>query len=82
MFIDLERTNLNKNKSEGHDRAFIWSQSIGAKYFVMCVDDFQETFGSMFWNINHVFEICKKIKAMVENESGQQFKVLRSDEGG
>lgn len=54
-----------------------------AKYFLTFIDDFSRNIWVYFLkNKYEVLTIFKQLKAMVENESGQRIKVLKSDTGG
>ena len=55
----------------------------GARYFLTFIDDFsRKTWVFMLKCKSDVLERFKAWKALVENESGQKVKVLRSDNGG
>jgi transposase InsO family protein len=55
----------------------------GARYFLTFIDDFsRKVWVFMLKCKSDVFERFKVWKALVENESGQKVKVLRSDNGG
>jgi len=55
----------------------------GAKYCLTFVDDFtRKVFGYMIKAKSEVFTKFKEFKALVENETGNKIKCLRSDNGG
>ena len=54
-----------------------------SNYFLLFIDDFsRKTWVYFLKQISEVFEVFKKFKAAVENESGQKIKAMRSDRGG
>ena len=55
----------------------------GNKYFVTFIDDFsQKLWTYLIKKKSDVIEVFSKFKSMVERQSGQKFKVLRTDGGG
>jgi hypothetical protein len=47
------------------------------------IDDFiRKTWLYLLKQNSEAFDVFKKFKSMVENESGQTIKILRSDRGG
>jgi hypothetical protein len=55
----------------------------GCVYFMTFIDDFSKK--NWLYLLKHKsedFDVFKKFKSMVENESGQTIKILRSDRGG
>jgi hypothetical protein len=55
----------------------------GCVYFMTFIDDFsRKTWLYLLKQKSEAFDVFKKFKSMVENESGQTIKILRSDRGG
>jgi transposase InsO family protein len=55
----------------------------GNKYFIIFIDDYsRKTWMYFLKEKAAAFDVFKKIKNLVENESGYQIKTLRSDRGG
>jgi hypothetical protein len=55
----------------------------GCVYFMTFIDDFiRKTWLYLLKQNSEAFDVFKKFKSMVENESGQTIKILRSDRGG
>ena len=55
----------------------------GSVYFMTFINDF----GRKIWlyllkQKSEAFDVFKRFKSMIENESGQTIKILRSDGGG
>lgn len=55
----------------------------GAKYFLTFIDDYsRKTFIYFLQSKDQVFEYFKQFKALVENETGNKIKIVRSDNRG
>ena len=55
----------------------------GCVYFMTFIDDFsRKTWLYLLKQKSEAFDVFKKFKSMVENESGRTIKILRSDRGG
>ena len=55
----------------------------GAIYYVSFIDDFSRNTSMYFLQkISEVFSKFKEYKVLVENQTGNKIKVLRSDNGG
>lgn len=55
----------------------------GNKHFVSLIDAFtRRMWIYLIKRKNEVFEICKRLKAMAEKQSGENIKILRTDGGG
>jgi hypothetical protein len=55
----------------------------GCVYFMTFIDDFsRKTWLYLLKQKYEAFDVFKKFKSMVENESGRTIKILRYDRGG
>jgi transposase InsO family protein len=55
----------------------------GSVYFMTFIDDFsRKTWLYLLKQKSEAFDVFKRFKSMVENESGRTIKILRSDKGG
>ena len=55
----------------------------GCVYFMTFIDDFsRKTWLYLLKQKSEAFEVFKRFKSMVENESGKSINILKSDRGG
>jgi hypothetical protein len=55
----------------------------GFEYYVIFIDDFSRKSWNLFMKTKgHVFKQFQEFKSLVENQTGNKIKVLRSNNGG